>query len=621
MAARTFENFDLDIAQAGDHYRATVTRAPVRRVPPSQEIKAPFSDAELRQVLATHACGRNVGLAIDDATARLWTRKEVGQRLYERVFQGDVGSCLDRSLEKVVEPEGNADVGLRIRVSLVNAPMLAAIPWEDLCGRDPYRHFALCDRTAMVRLSNRRSDDLQVTPPLRLLVMIANPGKRLDVAREWESLQRELAPLSQRGLVSVDPILPPDQLKQLQERAQTGSYHIFHFIGHGESDTLALEGAQGEPIPVSTDVLSDKLYSNPNWKLIFLNACNTARQESDAPLVTLAQELADRVAPTVVAMRSAISDRAAIALATAFYHLIAQGFPVETALSSARLALRGTSEDDEWSTAVLFSGCDDNRLLVVRPLPAEATVKTPATVAIPAGPFQFGSPPDDQGRGEWPVCTVDLPRPYAIGKYPVTNEEYAEFVKEHRDREPQVVRKDAREEWRDGNPPRQKLRHPVTGIRWQDACQYCHWLSQKTGRTYRLPTEAEWEKAARGDQDARRYPWNGNLTADFCGFAEQEAHEVGKYRQGASPYGCFDMIGNVLEWTCTLWGDPRSAYTSDCVVTCDPTRVLADPSALRACRGGIPLDSQGRLGCAARVCLPGNTRLVRLGFRVLLEIP
>jgi formylglycine-generating enzyme required for sulfatase activity len=196
----------------------------------------------------------------------------------------------------------------------------------------------------------------------------------------------------------------------------------------------------------------------------------------------------------------------------------------------------------------------------------------------------------------------------------VTNEEYAEFVKERPECEPQGVG------WRDRNPPRQKLRHPVTGIRWHDACQYCHWLSQKTGRIYRLPTEAEWEKAARGDQDARRYPWNGDLSADFCGFAEQEAHEVGKYRQGASPYGCFDMIGNVLEWTCTLWGDPRIAYAGDCVVTCDPKRVLADPKALRVCRGGVSVDKSGRLGCAARICISGDTRFARLGFRVLLEI-
>jgi formylglycine-generating enzyme required for sulfatase activity len=331
--------------------------------------------------------------------------------------------------------------------------------------------------------------------------------------------------------------------------------------------------------------------------------------------VTLAQELAERVAPTVVAMRTAVSDRAAIAIASTFYNLIAQGFPVETALSNARLALRGTPEDDEWSTAVLFSGCDDNRLLDVGPLPPLPAVKTPATVAIPPGPFWFGSPAENRGRGEWPLQTLDLPQPYAIGKYPVTNEDYAEFVKEQPEYEPQGA------VWRDRNLLRQKWRYPVTSIRWRDACHYCHWLSKKTGRAYRLPTEAEWEKAARGDRDARRYPWNGELTGDTCGFAEREAHEVGKYRQGVSPFGCFDVVGNVLEWTCSLWGDPRVAFAGSCVVACDPERVLADQSALRACRGGVPLDSQGRLGCAARVCVPGDTRLARLGFRVLLEIP
>ncbi len=117
----------------------------------------------------------------------------------------------------------------------------------------------------------------------------------------------------------------------------------------------------------------------------------------------------------------------------------------------------------------------------------------PETVGIQAGTFWMGSQ-SDKRIAEWesPLHEISLPAFY-IGKYPVTNEQYAEFVKQELQQD--MPRKAG---WKFRQPPDGKLDYPVVGVSWQDAQLYCRWLSTQTGRKYRLPTEAEWEKAAKG---------------------------------------------------------------------------------------------------------------------------
>ena len=126
----------------------------------------------------------------------------------------------------------------------------------------------------------------------------------------------------------------------------------------------------------------------------------------------------------------------------------------------------------------------------------------PETILIPAGSFIMGS---DTGEAiEKHQHTLILPA-FKIGKYPVTNEQYAEYVQQTG----AVV--SAKAGWvlaKVGQaPPPDKLKHPVVGVSWDEAVAYCRWLSEQTGRAYDLPTEAEWEKAARGPDDDRLYPW------------------------------------------------------------------------------------------------------------------
>jgi formylglycine-generating enzyme required for sulfatase activity len=96
----------------------------------------------------------------------------------------------------------------------------------------------------------------------------------------------------------------------------------------------------------------------------------------------------------------------------------------------------------------------------------------------------------------------------------------------------------------------------VVYISWDDAVVYCRWLAKTTKKPYRLPTEAEWEKAARGT-DGRIYPWGNKWDAKRCNTSEDgpgKTTPVGAYPAGASPYGLLDMTGNVWEWCATKWG-------------------------------------------------------------------
>lgn len=220
--------------------------------------------------------------------------------------------------------------------------------------------------------------------------------------------------------------------------------------------------------------------------------------------------------------------------------------------------------------------------------------------------------PEDVAQGDWEQQEMDLDS-FAIGKYPVTNQEYAEFVKEHPDRRPRSA------EWSYIHPPRNKLRHPVVRISCNDAEAYCEWLREKTGRPYRLPTEAEWEKAARGAADDRHYPWGNDLTADRCGFVSDATHAVDEYAQGKSPYGCYDMVGNVYEWTATIWGDDfREPFRSECVKRYDEKALEAHPDSFRVCRGGPLCNSTRRLGCSVRNCFEPSVRDMNVGFRIAL---
>jgi formylglycine-generating enzyme required for sulfatase activity len=154
-------------------------------------------------------------------------------------------------------------------------------------------------------------------------------------------------------------------------------------------------------------------------------------------------------------------------------------------------------------------------------------------IVIPAGLFLLGEA----------MQTVELPQ-FRIAKYPITNEEYFGFVEATGHRRP--------DHWlADGNYPPELARHPLVFVSWESAAACAEWLGA------RLPSEAEWEKAARGT-NGRIYPYGNEFIAENCNVSEsgaQGTHPVDVHPGGASPYGVMNMAGNVWEWTSTYYDD------------------------------------------------------------------
>jgi len=161
-------------------------------------------------------------------------------------------------------------------------------------------------------------------------------------------------------------------------------------------------------------------------------------------------------------------------------------------------------------------------------------------IDIPEGEFQMGDNLNEGRSDERPVHTVYLDA-YKISKYEVTWEQYLYFCEKTGRKKPGRFESDTT--WGQSN-------YPVTNVSWYDAQAYCEWLSEQTGNNIHLPTEAQWEKAAR-ETDQRKYPWgNTPPTCELTNFYQctYAKSPVGSYPAGASPYGVHDMAGNVFEW-------------------------------------------------------------------------
>jgi formylglycine-generating enzyme required for sulfatase activity len=250
----------------------------------------------------------------------------------------------------------------------------------------------------------------------------------------------------------------------------------------------------------------------------------------------------------------------------------------------------------------------------------------PDTVLVAAGAFRMGT---DSAEGiparESPQFQFVLPT-YRIGIYPVTNKQYAYFTKEtDRYVSPQLG-------WQNGQQPSdEQSDHPVRGVTWYDALAYCKWLMEMTDRPYTLPSETQWEKAARG-LDARLYPWGNEWNPELCNTSCHETTPVQQFTVGKSPYGCFDCIGNVREWTSSLWGRRRhfrhneeSAYPWSLPWQANQGRdeIKANRQIRRVTRGGASLLPDTLLRVTRRNSeLPYNRGIVnaRIGFRVAINV-
>lgn len=241
----------------------------------------------------------------------------------------------------------------------------------------------------------------------------------------------------------------------------------------------------------------------------------------------------------------------------------------------------------------------------------------PETIEILEGSFWLGNPDENAGSAhEKPWHEVTLP-PYRIGKYPVTNVQYEEFIREKRMPVPPVMG------WDGQNVPTGLESHPAAGVTWYDALAYCKWLSEKTGRKYFLPNEAQWEKACRGGKSFI-YPWGNELNPERSNHGCKSLASVDAY-PAQNEFGLYDLVGNIRQWTITLWGekrlapDPRYAYPWKNDGRNNPS---VNRQIRRVVRGGSFLEGVDYLRCSARSGqFPEDAGLLGAGhgFRVVME--
>jgi formylglycine-generating enzyme required for sulfatase activity len=491
-----------------------------------------------------------------------------GEQLFERLFAGDQ---LKQAWAQIRGQSERRRVRLRMDDT---APELHVIPWE--CLRDTSPGYSPKSLAASADTPFSRyiagqwpAGEPIVDRPLKVLVAIANPDNLaeydltpIEIETERGLIADAFSDLIQ-GQVELTFLEQPVTLARLEAELKRG-YHVLHIVAHGlfkSQAFLFLADDHNQVERASEDdfaAMIDRLGQQP--RLIFLASCQTATRSPADAFRGLAPRLVAAGVPAVLAMQAPVPVETARRFARAFYRQLFQHGQVDLASNEARSILLSGDVPGS-SIPVLFSRLPDNQLLAQLTGDRAPVIETqpfePQTVYIPAGPFLMGSQP---GEGvpeyETPQHEVDLPA-YRIGKCPVTNAQYAEFIRQTRRLVPPEMG------WIGQRPPEGMEHHPVRGVTWYNALAYTQWLSERTGRKYSLPSEAQWEKAAR----------------------------------------CSDLSGDVREWTCTLWGekrlapDPKYAYpwAEDGRNDLSANRLIR-----RVLRGGASQDEPSRLRCSAR---------------------
>lgn len=377
------------------------------------------------------------------------------------------------------------------------------------------------------------------------------------------------------------------------------------------------------------------------WREVYLLAAGHARPRTFGQAVALINELCNKEYRPGEPVNAADANAAALAAQAA----------VEVRLHE-RATSPGRYQDtlrklQDWLVGIIADGAlpvtdwaEAGRTLSALGDPrADVSCPIPALVPVPESDFvmgtneqefrevvkRYGKDWEQWAKDEMPQHRVSL-SPYRIGKYPVTNAQYRRFVDDGAYTEKwRVCWTDAGWQWRDKNAvekpsylddPQWNLdNHPVVGVSWYEAVAYCNWLTQTDPhkRKFRLPTEAEWEKSARGT-DAREYPWGKDFDPRRANTVEnriQRTTAVGLFALGESPYHAQDMAGNVWEW-CSSVGYYKYKKQGP---EEDGSESL-EGEERRSLRGGSWFDDRDLARCADRNWSDPVSRYYSIGFRV-----
>ena len=361
-------DFELEIGLGqGREYPVTVLRSPSGEA--HGILNFPYDQLALENRL------KDLQIALlmtAEARRRLPTLEEqpvqrFGQELFDALLAGEIRSAYDISWRQA-EAQGK---GLRVKLR-VQSPALAGLPWEFLYDPREGEYLCLMSDRPVVRYIEAAQpvQPLRVTPPLRILGMVASPAglASLDVDQEKRRLAEATEELQGRGLVEV-VWLEGQTWRDLQRAMRGGPWHIFHFVGHGGFDSVRDEGLivvaddDGGPQYLTATDFCRLLADHKPLRLVLLNACEGARGGSQDIFSSTASRLVRRGIPVVVAMQYPITDRVAVEFARSFYESLADGLPADAAVAEARkavsIAVTGTLE---WGTPVLFMRAADGAL-------------------------------------------------------------------------------------------------------------------------------------------------------------------------------------------------------------------------------------------------------------------
>lgn len=385
--------------------RATGQAGFVTRVlrSPAGEAEAPFVNPLVQADLdnlwqtayrARQAARASRGLFLQMEPAPHLSLEEIGDRLFRALFRGPVRSCWIRSLSEATR-ESNGGLRLKLQLNLGDPEIagLAELPWEYLFSPEQGGFLGLQRKTPILRhmrlpLPGSRPPRAR---PIRVLTVLSQPLAMANLSLEEEA-GKIAAALSALSGVEVVPLHNPT-IETLRETLLRQDFQILHFMGHGGFEersgqgVLFFTGAHGECVPVSGSLLATHLAGMDSLRLIFLNACETARSNTAAPFAGMATALLRAGLPAVIAMQRPIQDDSALEFSRIVYRRLAAGDPIDAAVTEGRLAIfRGHGELPEWGTPVLFSRAEDGRIFA-----AESTEEQPI-LAQPILPMASPAP-------------------------------------------------------------------------------------------------------------------------------------------------------------------------------------------------------------------------------------
>ncbi len=412
---------------------------------------------------------------------------------------------------------------------------------------------------------------------MRLLALLPDPrgeGK-LGGAEEWRHILDQLSPWIEGGLITAECV-EPSTLDELGRRTNDGSCQVLHVVAHGmsgdagSSGVLMLEDAAGGSDAVTGGDFARALERETPPRLVVLNACHGARAAIDDAFDGMAQHLLSRGVPAVVAMRTTISDAAAVSFATALYGALAKGLTIEGAMVEARRRLSLGQHRTEWATPVLYSRAKNVRILAPGSIWPKISAKQRRRQQLSGIAAGFLAAVLAFVLIWWWLPKEESPCPPPAGLHDLQFIEIEPDFIDLEDRNLTIAdafcigtKEVSRRDWltvMGGELPRPDwpLEWPMTDVTIEDAHAFTEQLQERQpGASYRLPTAAEWEFAARakattayffGDDTSRLHKF-GNCN----NFLSRDGHDgpapIGSYEPNTS--GLYDVHGNVAEWV--LW--------------------------------------------------------------------